>query len=96
MLELSLLHSGGRLGSHHSDRASGSSSSSSNKAAAGGGSATQQVLVSAAFWLDNRSGVNLVLSDLDRRLLKGLPGPGLRSECGWLLVLQLVVLDGWH
>jgi hypothetical protein len=82
MLELSLLHSGGRLGSHHSDRAAGSGSSSSSKAAAGCGSATQQVLVSAAFWLDNRSGVNLVLSDLDRRLLKGLPGPGLRSE--WL------------
>jgi hypothetical protein len=81
MLELSLLHSGGRLGSHHGDRAAGSGSRPSSKAAAAaGGSATQQVLVSAAFWLDNRSGVNLVLSDLDRRVLKGLPGPGLRSE----------------
>ncbi|KAF6253188.1 hypothetical protein COO60DRAFT_1463300 [Scenedesmus sp. NREL 46B-D3] len=79
MLELSLLHSGGRLGSHGSDGATGSGRSSSSKAAAAGGSATQQVLVSAAFWLDNRSGVNLVLSDLDRRLLKGLPGPGLRN-----------------
>lgn len=80
MLELSLQHSGGRLGTHQGDRAAGSGGRSSLKAAAAGGSATQQVLVSAAFWLDNRSGVNLVLSDLDRRVLKGLPGPGLRSE----------------
>ncbi|WIA12623.1 hypothetical protein OEZ85_006280 [Tetradesmus obliquus] len=79
ILELSLQHSGGRLGTHQGDRAAGSGGRSSIKAAAAGGSATQQVLVSAAFWLDNRSGVNLVLSDLDRRVLKGLPGPGLRS-----------------
>jgi hypothetical protein len=37
-------------------------------------------MLTAAYWLDNRSGVNLVLSDLDRRWLRGLPGPGLKSE----------------
>jgi hypothetical protein len=95
MLELSLTHSGGRLATHQGDRAAGSGSRSSSKAAAAaGGSATQQVLVSAAFWLDNRSGVNLVLSDLDRRVLKGLPGPGLRSEL--LVALDWQVSEKKH
>jgi hypothetical protein len=43
--------------------------------------ATLHVVLTAAYWLDNRSGLNLVLSDLDRRWLRGLPGPGIKSEC---------------
>lgn len=80
MLQLSLVHSGGRLGSSQKSSRGSGSSSSSKSSGAGAGSATQHVTVTAAFWLDNRSGVNLVLSDLDRRWVKGLPGPGLRRE----------------
>jgi hypothetical protein len=54
--------------------------------------ATLHVVLTAAYWLDNRSGVNLVLSDLDRRWLRGLPGPGLKSECGTLYCETLAFL----
>eukprot|EP00775_Hariotina_reticulata_P006353 gene6353-6586_t len=63
-LTLTLMHSGGGFGPGGTKPAAGSST-------------THQVLMTASYWLDNRSGLNLVLSDLDRRMLKGLPGPGL-------------------
>lgn len=77
-LTLSLQRSGGRLA--NSRGSSGPRRLGDSKAAFSSASATLHVTLTAAFWLDNRSGLNLVLSDLDRRWLKGLPGPGLKSR----------------
>eukprot|EP00878_Enallax_costatus_P006928 GHUV01007260.1.p1 GENE.GHUV01007260.1~~GHUV01007260.1.p1 ORF type:complete len:2890 (+),score=849.52 GHUV01007260.1:2-8671(+) len=77
-LRLSLISSGGNPGVGHKGRGS-TSSSSHKRSGAGNSSATLHVLLTASFWLDNRSGLNLVLSDLDRRVLKGLPGPHLKN-----------------
>lgn len=77
-LRLSLISSGGSPGLGR--KGNGSSSSTHKRSNNGNNSATLHVLLTASFWLDNRSGLNLVLSDLDRRVLKGLPGPHLKSE----------------
>lgn len=74
VLTLSVLHSGSNFGQPLSG-----SVAHGGKAVGGGGSPCH-VLLSSSFWLDNRSGLNLVLSDLDRRMLRGLPGPGLKCE----------------
>ena len=77
-LTLTLQRSGGRL---VNSRGSGASRRPGSKAPYTA-NATLHVVLTAAYWLDNRSGLNLVLSDLDRRWLRGLPGPGLKSELG--------------
>jgi hypothetical protein len=76
-LTLSLQRTGGRLSN---SRGSGASRRPPGSKPAYSTNATLHVVLTAAYWLDNRSGLNLVLSDLDRRWLRGLPGPGLKSE----------------
>jgi hypothetical protein len=77
-LTLTQQRSGGRLAN---SRGSGVSRRTGSGKAPYTANATLHVVLTAAYWLDNRSGLNLVLSDLDRRWLRGLPGPGLKSEC---------------
>jgi hypothetical protein len=87
-LTLALQRSGGHLFTMQQQRGccggggggGGSSGGSASSRMPFGVQATLHVLLSASFWLDNRSGLNLVLSDLDRRWLRGMPGPGLKCE----------------
>jgi hypothetical protein len=90
-LTLTLQRSGGRLansrGSSTTRRPGGSKPSH-------GANAVLHVALTAAYWLDNRSGLNLVLSDLDRRWLRGLPGSGLkRTSLGSMTACQPCT---WH
>jgi hypothetical protein len=76
-LTLTLQKTGGRLAN---SRGTGAARRAAGSKQSYNANATLHVMLTAAYWLDNRSGVNLVLSDLDRRWLRGLPGPGLKSE----------------